>query len=92
MFTDIFEMSFEQRRVPKAWKESIIVPVAKGNTTRGLNAFRPVALTSLVMKSFEKIVKCLLLLRVGEALVPRQFAHRAGRGVEDALAQITLLR
>jgi hypothetical protein len=89
VFTDIFEMSLEQRRVPKAWKESIIVPVAKSNTTKSLNDFRPVALTSLVMKSFEKIVKCLLLLRVGEALDPRQFAYRARRGVEDA--QITLL-
>ena len=56
---------------------------------RVTNDFRPVALTSLVMKSFEKIVKCLLLLRVGEALDPRQFAYRARRGVEDA--QITLL-
>ena len=60
----IFEVCLQQRRVPKAWKESIIVPVAKSNTTKSLNDFRPVALTSLVMKSFEKIVKCLLLLRV----------------------------
>ena len=61
-------MSLEQRKVPKAWKESIIVPVAKGNSANTLNDFRPVALTSLVMKSFERIVKRLLLFRVGGAL------------------------
>ena len=82
-------MSLEQRKVPKAWKESIIVPVAKGNSANTLNDFRPVALTSLVMKSFERIVKRLLLFRVGGALDPGQFAYRACRGVEDA--QITLL-
>ena len=85
---DIFEMSLDQRRVPTAWKESIIVPVAKGNPNT-LNDFRPVAPTSLVMKSFERIVKRLLLFRVGAALDPGQFAYRASRGVEDA--QITLL-
>ena len=76
-------MSLEQRKVPKAWKESIIVPVAKGNSVNTLNDFRPVALTSLVMKSFERIVKRLLLFRVGGALDPGQFAYRASRGVEE---------
>ena len=63
----------------------IIVPVPKSNTPRNINHLRPVALTSLVMKVFEKLVKVELLARVGDALDPMQFAYR----VEDA--QITLL-
>ena len=82
-------MSLDQCKVPKLWKESIVVPVAKTRTPRELNDFRPVALTSLVMKSFERLVKKELLQRVGEALDPMQFAYRSRMGVEDA--QITLL-
>lgn len=46
--SDIFSMSLEQRRVPK-WKESIIVPMAKCGS-------KTVALTPLLMESFEKLM------------------------------------
>ncbi|KAF7650870.1 hypothetical protein LDENG_00119440 [Lucifuga dentata] len=49
-----------------------------------LKDYRPVALTSLVMKSFEKMVKEKILTSVQAALDPLQFAYRTGRGVEDA--------
>ena len=49
-----------------------------------LNDLRPVALTSLVMKSFEKLVKSELLSKTGQVLDPLQFAYRANRSVEDA--------
>jgi len=52
--------------------------------TKELNDLRPVALTSLVMKSFERLVKGKLLEMVDKALDPKQFAYRAGMGVEDA--------
>lgn len=54
-----------------------------------LNDFRPVALTSLVMKSFERIVKDELMNTVQANLDPPQFVYQVGRGVDDAI--ITLL-
>lgn len=59
------------------------MPVPKNNHPKSLNDDRPVALTSLVMKSFEKIVKEVLLDTVQANPDPLQFAHRAGRGVDD---------
>lgn len=47
------------------------------------------ALTSLVMKSFERIVKDELMNTAQANSDPLQFAYRAGRGVDDAI--ITLL-
>ncbi len=44
----------------------------------------PVALTSLVMKCFEKFVRDELLLKTQSLLDPLQFAYQARRGVEDA--------
>lgn len=47
------------------------------------------ALTSLVMKSFERIVKDELMNTVQANLDPPQFVYQVGRGVDDAI--ITLL-
>lgn len=88
IFTFIFSISLQLHKVPSLWKDSIIVPVPKSASPKSLNGFRPVALTSLVMKSFEKIVKETLLTCVQDNLDPFQFAYRSGRGVEDALATL----
>lgn len=53
----ILFLSLQQQRVPKLWKHATIVPVAKTKTPATLNDFRPVALTSLVMKTLEKFIK-----------------------------------
>jgi len=50
-----------------------------------LNDYRPVALTSVVMKSFEKLVLAHLKDITGPSLDPLQFAYRANRSVEDAV-------
>ncbi len=51
----------------------------------GLNDYRPVALTSVVMKSFEKLVLAHLKDITGPLLDLLQFAYRANRSVEDAV-------
>ena len=84
IFHHIFMMSRQQQKVPRIWKSSIIVPVNKVNTPKVLNDIRPVALTSLVMKQFEKLIKEEILQHIQDRLDPLQFAYRAGRGVEDA--------
>ena len=61
IFYYIFQLSLIQQNVPLLWKQSTVVPVAKGPHPKVLNCFRPVALTSLVMKSFESLIKRKLL-------------------------------
>ena len=89
IFCHIFMLSLVQQRVPKTWKQSIVVPIAKTTHPKAPNDYRPVALTSLVMRSFEKLIKHELLVRTEHLLDPVQFAYRMGRGVQDAT--ITLL-
>ena len=88
VFYSIFNLSLSQQRVPSLWKRSTVVPVAKSNNPKTLNNFRPMALTSLVMKQFEKLVKSELVSRTGGLLDPLQFAYREGRGVQDATATL----
>ena len=66
------------------WKCSELLPVPKRPITQ-LNDFRPVALTSVVMKCLEKLI----LIRIKASFCPLQdpfqFAYRSGRSVEDAI-------
>ncbi|TWW54644.1 hypothetical protein D4764_0023310, partial [Takifugu flavidus] len=53
---DIFNSSLESCQVPAWLKTSTIVPVPKKPRITGLNDYRPVALTSVVMKSLERLI------------------------------------
>jgi hypothetical protein len=84
VFHHLFQLSLESGRIPQLWKFSNVVPIPKISNPKQPNDFRPVALTSLVMKTVEKIVKRAVLNLTETNLDPLQFAYRAGRGVEDA--------
>ncbi len=81
----IFNRSLELCKVPSCFKRSTIIPIPKKSKITGLNVYRPVALTSVVMKSFEKLVLAHLKDITGPLLDPLQFAYRANRSVDDAV-------
>ncbi|KAI3371619.1 hypothetical protein L3Q82_024188, partial [Scortum barcoo] len=67
------------------WKTSRIVPVPKKNRPSELNDFRPVALTSHLMKTLERLFLSLLRPQVQHAQDRLQFAYQPGVVVEDAI-------
>ncbi|KAI3367638.1 hypothetical protein L3Q82_026475 [Scortum barcoo] len=77
--------SLQIGRVPTLWKTSRIVPVPKKNRPSELNDFRPVALTSHLMKTLERLFLSLLRPQVQHAQDRLQFAYQPGVGVEDAI-------
>ncbi|KAK3543629.1 hypothetical protein QTP70_025003 [Hemibagrus guttatus] len=82
VFTDIFNTSLETCHVTACFKTSAIVPVPKKTKITGLNDYRPVALTSVVMKSFERPMSSYLKDITDPLLDPLQFANRS---VDDAV-------
>ena len=85
IFTQIFNRSLELCEVPSCFKRSTIIPVPKKPAISGLNDYRPVALTSVVMKTFERLVLSHLKDITGPLLDPLQFAYRANRSADDAV-------
>lgn len=65
------------------WKKSTVIPLPKSKNPTELNDFRPIALTSLVIKSFERILKDEITYMVQGKLNPLQFAYQEGKGVDD---------
>ncbi|XP_039677788.1 uncharacterized protein PB18E9.04c-like [Perca fluviatilis] len=83
VFTDIFNTSLETCHVPACFKSSTIIPVPKKTRIAGLNDYRPVTLTSVVMKSFERLVLSHLKSLTEPLLEPLHFAYRANRSVDS---------
>ena len=82
-------MSITSIVIPKLWKTAEIIPVPMRSKIESMNDLRPVALTSAIMKVFERFVLKLLLNEVKEQLDPLQFAYKAKRNVEDACLLFT---
>ncbi|KAK1803187.1 hypothetical protein P4O66_021707 [Electrophorus voltai] len=56
--------------------------------TSDLNDYRPVALTSVVMKCFEKLVRDFITSSLPASMDPLQFAYRHNRSTDDAIAHL----
>lgn len=68
----IFQLSYNCGSLPKDWKLANVVPVHKKGSKSCVENYRPISLTSLVMKTFERILKEELLMRTAHLLDVRQ--------------------
>ena len=86
VLTDIFNTSLTQAVVPSCFKAATIIPVPKKPNTTNLNNLRPVALTPIIMKCFERVVKDHIISKLPPSLDPFQFAYQPNRSTEDAIS------
>uniref|UniRef100_A0A669E0D3 Reverse transcriptase domain-containing protein n=1 Tax=Oreochromis niloticus TaxID=8128 RepID=A0A669E0D3_ORENI len=86
VFTKIFNTSLSQSCIPPCLKSATIVPLPKRTNISSLNDYRPVALTPVIMKCFEKLVRRHIMSCLPPTLDSLQFAYRANRSTEDAIA------
>ncbi|KAL0154309.1 hypothetical protein M9458_050422 [Cirrhinus mrigala] len=75
VLTDIFNTSLSQAVVPTCLKSTSIIPVPKKSPVSCLNDYRPIALTPIMMKCFERLV-----------MHDIQFAYRPNRSMDDAIS------
>ena len=85
----IYQKSLDSAYIPKIWKTSEVVPAPKKNPPKCNNDYRPIALTAIMMKCLEKIVKNHLTVQVKPYTDNYQFAYTAHRCVEDATLSLT---
>uniref|UniRef100_A0A3B1JF03 Reverse transcriptase domain-containing protein n=1 Tax=Astyanax mexicanus TaxID=7994 RepID=A0A3B1JF03_ASTMX len=63
-----------------------IVPVPKKSQVSCLNDYRPIALTPIIMKCFERLVMRHIKNQLPSSLDPLQFAYRPNRSTDDAIS------
>ncbi len=88
LFTSIFNESLATSVVPTSFKKSVIIPEPKNSKPSCRNDYRPVALTSTVMKVFERLLKKHICSSIPATLDPLQFAYRPNRSTDDAISQV----
>ena len=70
--TCIYKVSYNCGYLPEEWKLANVVPIFKKGSKTEVKNYRPISLTCLVMKVFERIVKEKLLSLTNDLLDPRQ--------------------
>lgn len=84
----VFQRSVDSHTVPSLWKTAIIIPVPKTSVPKENNDYRPVALTSNVMKCLEKLIVRELKSSTENYLDPYQFAYKNNRSTDDAVLTV----
>ena len=77
-------MSLTESVLPICFKQTTIVPVPKNTKVTCLKDHRPIALTSVAMKCFERLVMAHINTIIPETLDPLQIAYR--RSTDDAIS------
>ena len=70
--TLIFRTAYNTGQIPKEWKMANVVPVHKKGSKVCVENYRPISLTCLVMKLFEKLIRDELMLRCNHLLNEKQ--------------------
>jgi hypothetical protein len=86
VFTDIFNLSLTESVIPTCFKQTTIVPVLKNTKVTCLNDYRPIALTSVAMKCFERLVTAHINSILPDTLDTLQFTYRSNRSTDDAIS------
>ncbi|KAI4879135.1 hypothetical protein NFI96_007722 [Prochilodus magdalenae] len=88
VLADIFNVSLTQAAVPTCLKTTTIIPVPKSSTVTGLNDYRPIALTPIVTKCFERLVMTHIKATIDVTVDPHQYAYRRNRSTDDAISSV----
>ena len=86
VFTDIFNLSLSESVIPTCFKQMTMVPVPKKTKGTCLNDYRPMALTSVAMKCFERLVMAHNKTLIPETLDQLQFVYHPNISTDDAIS------
>ncbi|KAH9595221.1 hypothetical protein MS3_00009929 [Schistosoma haematobium] len=77
----LFNMSLSLAQLPRDWKDAIVSPIFKDGQRQIVSNYRPVSLTSIVVKLLEKIIRVRLLSHIDlhNLLAPEQHGFRNKR-------------
>ena len=87
--TMLFNLSFVTGCIPTEWKLASVVPIHKKGDKGSVENYRPISLTSLVMKVFERCIRKELLSACEEKLDSRQHGFVNGKSCTTQMVPFT---
>ena len=68
----LFQLSYNTGTIPNEWKQANVVPVHKKGSKACVENYRPISLTSIIMKTYERVIREKLLSICGHLIDDRQ--------------------
>jgi hypothetical protein len=88
--TQLFQLVLDCQRFPPHWKYSLLVPLLKeGKPANHFTSYRPVALTSLLCRCFERVLLQHLAPHLRKVLNKHQYGFTKGLSCETVLYHLT---
>jgi hypothetical protein len=82
----MFNLSLSESVIPTCFKQTSMVPVPKNTKGTCLNDYRPMVLTSVAMKCFERLVMAHIKTIIPETLDQLQFVYHPNISTDDAIS------
>lgn len=86
VFTNIINLSLQQAAAVQCLKYTTFVPEPKNQAASCLNDYHQVALTTIIMKCFERLVLSHIKASIPTDLDSHEFAYRGNRSMEDTIS------
>ena len=84
----IFRMSYNTGIIPKEWKVANVVPVHKKGSKSDVKNYRPISLTSLIVKVFERVVRDKLMEKCKDQLCPNQHGFLPAKSCTTQMIEV----
>ena len=88
--TAMFRALVRKGSFPLDWRSAHITPIPKGSLSSSPTDYRPISITPVISKVFEKLISSRLskYLESSGLMSSQQFAYRKGLGTCDALLTV----
>ena len=89
--TELFNEIFKSSEFPSKWKTAIVIPILKPKSDQfNPQSYRPISLTSVLGKTFEKIINKRLTwyLESNNIITKYQYGFRKSRSTEHAILDL----
>lgn len=85
----LFNTCLKERKIPDIWKHATVIPIhKKGSVTEAKN-YRPISLTSIIGKLYEKIIRDRILDTIEDSITVRQHGFVSKKSCLSNLLEAT---
>jgi hypothetical protein len=85
----LFSLSYASGRLPAEWKIANVVPVHKKGSRANVENYRPISLTSIVVKQYEKFVRAKLMSLCRDLITPNQHGFLPRKSCTTQMVEFT---
>jgi hypothetical protein len=85
----LYNYSYRHAVIPLQWTQSLVVPLYKDGDMASADSYRPISLTSVVMRTMEHLIQDRLITLVDTVLHPFQYGFRPRHSTYNAIHHLT---